>query len=286
MIYPDMIETALALFAAHLFADFLLQIRWIIDNKRRTGAFLMHVAIVTAMSIFLLGACSVTAYLAVAIIAISHAAIDCAKLWQSEKLWVRQYRRGKLTLFLVDQALHGLTIVLTAWYLSDVWSEGWWATFPAMWQARFLSVLCLGAGFVLATRAGGFMIELFMLGFIPSESTSIDDSVNETPQVKSEKEPNAESDGGLIDGGKWIGLLERSLIFVLIMAQEFQAIGFLIAAKSILRFQYARERSHSETVIIGTLASFGWAIVVSSVTYELIELLNSKVVGAGPWFLH
>ena len=77
-----------------------------------------------------------------------------------------------------------------------------------------------------------------------------------------------------MDGGKWIGLLERALIFVLIMAAEFQAIGFLIAAKSILRFQYAKERSHSETVIIGTLASFGWAIVISLATTKAIGLVQ------------
>lgn len=32
-----MFETALVLFAAHVFADFLLQIRWIIENKRSPG---------------------------------------------------------------------------------------------------------------------------------------------------------------------------------------------------------------------------------------------------------
>jgi len=160
-------------------------------------------------------------------------------------------------LFLIDQALHVLASVLIAWYFRDAWNQGWWAAFPGTWQTGFLTVLSLVAGFVLATGAGGFVIGMFMAGF-------------ETSQPSDDK-----SDQGVIHGGKWIGLLERALIFVLVLAQQFQAIGFLIAAKSILRFHYAKERSHSETVIIGTLASFGWAIAVSWGTLELIELLNA-----------
>jgi len=290
-----MIETALALFAAHVFADFVLQVRWIIRNKRRARAFLAHIAIVAATAIVLLGADSATAFAAVAIITVSHALTDGTKLWLSGKPRVREHRRGKLILFLADQALHLVFILLTAWFLRDAWAQGWWATFPETWQTRFLSVLCLSAGFILATRAGGFAIELFMQGFTPPRPTPSNDAeheplpthshqgaeatASEQPEHRHAARPDErwgpKSDAGLIDGGKWIGLLERALIFVLIMAQEFQAIGFLIAAKSILRFQYSKERSHSETVIIGTLASFGWAIIVAWGTLALIDLLNA-----------
>ena len=40
-------------------------------------------------------------------------------------------------------------------------------------------------------------------------------------------------------------------------------IGFLVAAKSVLRFEAAREAVKAEYVIIGTLASFGWAIAIT-----------------------
>jgi len=262
-----MIETAVALFAAHVIADFVLQVRWIIDNKHRPGPFLAHVAIVAATSAFLLGAWSGAALAAVAIVTVSHAVIDRVKLGYSKKPWVREHPRGTLVLFLSDQALHVLAIVLTAWYLREAWSQSWWTTVPETWQTGFLTLLCLVTGFILATRAGGFVIGMSMEGFVRTRSDSSGDESSESGEP--------ESDQGLVHGGKWIGLLERALIFVLIMAQEFQAIGFLIAAKSILRFQYSKERSHSETVIIGTLASFAWAIVVSWGTFELIELLNS-----------
>jgi hypothetical protein len=51
-------------------------------------------------------------------------------------------------------------------------------------------------------------------------------------------------------------------------------VGFLVAAKSILRFGTAtRDQRTAEYVIIGTLASFGWAILASYATLALINLL-------------
>ena len=60
---------------------------------------------------------------------------------------------------------------------------------------------------------------------------------------------------------------------------EFNAIGFVIAAKSILRFEYARDPAKSELVIIGTLASFGWAVLTALATAAALDGLWP--VGAG-----
>ena len=68
-----------------------------------------------------------------------------------------------------------------------------------------------------------------------------------------------------------IGLLERALIFLMVLAGQPAGIGFLIAAKSVLRFDTAsKDQRASEYVIIGTLASFGWALLVSFATLSLI----------------
>lgn len=59
-----------------------------------------------------------------------------------------------------------------------------------------------------------------------------------------------------------IGLLERGLIFALILLGQPGGVGLLIAAKSILRFGAVKDdRALSEYVIIGTLASFAWALL-------------------------
>ena len=59
--------------------------------------------------------------------------------------------------------------------------------------------------------------------------------------------------------------------------------GFLIAAKSILRFDSANrdDRMASEYIIIGTLASFGWAMAVAWATLALLSALPPIGIPAG-----
>jgi len=73
------------------------------------------------------------------------------------------------------------------------------------------------------------------------------------------------NDDSLQNAGKYIGILERLLIFTFIITQHWEGIGFLIAAKSIFRFgdlQESKDRKMTEYILIGTLLSFGLAIMV------------------------
>lgn len=257
-----MLETALALLAAHVFADFLFQFGWIVDHKRHPGVFVVHVLIVGAIAALVLGwiPSGPAAAGAVAVVTLSHALIDACKTWIPSDAWLRAGSRRDLKLFFADQAAHGIFILLAAWWFPSAWAAGFWASNLPEAAPDLLVALTGVAGFILATRTGGFVIRMFMAGFEATKAP--------VPDAGGE----GGADTGLPEGGAWIGLLERALIFVLILFGQIQAIGFLIAAKSVLRFEYAR--SHSEYVIIGTLASFGWAIVFSSLTVRAIEYLS------------
>ena len=90
----------------------------------------------------------------------------------------------------------------------------------------------------------------------------------QAPRQPGEQPPTQD---GLPRGGRTIGYLERLLIFLLVMAGQFSAIGFLVTAKSILRFgTVSNDREATEYVIIGTLASFGWAIALAMATDSLL----------------
>ena len=66
---------------------------------------------------------------------------------------------------------------------------------------------------------------------------------------------------GLKRGGFWIGCLERVLIVAFMMLGEYEAIGFLVTAKSILRFgASSTNRALSEYIILGTLLSIVFAL--------------------------
>jgi ABC-type proline/glycine betaine transport system permease subunit len=80
----------------------------------------------------------------------------------------------------------------------------------------------------------------------------------------------------LKDGGKIIGYLERSLIYLFVLVDQPSAIGFLIAAKSVFRFGEIRQgtnRMEAEYILIGTLLSFLFGLVVSFSVQKLLLLL-------------
>ncbi len=79
----------------------------------------------------------------------------------------------------------------------------------------------------------------------------------------------------LLNAGKLIGTIERWLILIFVILEQYEAIGFLIAAKSILRYDPKKENTKfnkTEYVLIGTMLSFFIAISIG-ITYSKI-LLN------------
>ena len=84
--------------------------------------------------------------------------------------------------------------------------------------------------------------------------------------VLSQLRGSGEEDGG---AGQIIGIAERLIIFTLGLSGQYAAIGFMIAAKSVARFEKFKEKDFAEIYIVGTLASIGTAVLLSSV-YSLL----------------
>jgi hypothetical protein len=239
-----MIETFVALAFAHVLADYVFQTGWMVVSKRSPGVLLLHGALVLALSMAALGRVDAPAVL---VLGAAHLAIDAVKTFALG---------DSLATHLGDQVLHFASVFAVALWAPQLWQSGIWA---GTTLATFLlhAMLLLG-GAILATRAGAFAIARLMAAQVA---------------------PGANAEG-LPKGGTMIGLLERGLIFVLILAGQAAGIGFLIAAKSILRFGTVSEnRAASEYVIIGTLASFGWAISVTLATLALQDLLPPLEIG-------
>lgn len=97
---------------------------------------------------------------------------------------------------------------------------------------------------------------------------------------------------GLEKAGLWIGRLERVLILTFILLNHFEAIGFLIAAKSILRFGETRapdSRKEAEYILIGTMISFVIAIILGILGRWMLQysfcLQNNNSDPIGYWDL-
>lgn len=79
---------------------------------------------------------------------------------------------------------------------------------------------------------------------------------------------------GLSSGGQTIGWLERALVLLFVLIGQPMGVGFVLAAKSILRFgdiKEAGQRKLAEYIIIGTFLSFGWALLVSHVVLHTLD---------------
>lgn len=243
-----MIETFTALLLAHVLTDFAAQPRSMVDAKaaRRPAALGLHGAIGLALSAVCLG----TFHWALVALALAHVAIDLAKTLLPATFWS----------FCADQAAHLVTLAAVALLWPELWAGGlWsggWTALPggAMhWPALpwLPPVMALVAGGLIAVRAGGFAVGLLMR-----------EHAGGAPQ------------DGLPKGGATIGVLERALVFMLVLVGQPGGVGFLIAAKSVLRFSAtSSDRSASEYVIIGTLASFGWAMATAWATVALLSHL-------------
>jgi hypothetical protein len=212
-----------------------------VRQKRRSAVLVGHVAVVTAASWLALGFPPAPAPLA--LIAITHLGFDAAKL-----RWGGVGFAG----FALDQAGHLAAIALAAALFPGAWAAGLWAGPPAL--DRLPEAMALAAGLIATIWAGGYAVAALMTGV-------------ETPTA-----------GSLPRGGRLIGKLERLVILMLVLAGEPDGIGFLIAAKSILRFNELAgdaDRHVSEYVIIGTLASFAWAIATGYATLAALEALGA-----------
>lgn len=161
------------------------------------------------------------------VISITHFLIDGFKHRLNANKYFGRYS------FFIDQGLH-LVILAIVVLLFDKWN----GIDPDKFSWINLKVLLVITGYLVCLKpANIFIKEVF-------SATNI--------QVSSDNEmPNA---------GKVIGVLERILTLTLIIVLQFQAVGFLIAAKSILRYRN-EETLKTEYVLIGTMLSFGIAVI-------------------------
>lgn len=226
-------QVLLALVIAHLIGDFVVQRRAVIDGKRagHVPALLEHgawhlVSLTVAWLLFApagMAAGSVAA--AFAVIVASHLLVD----------WLK-YRLGgpyELTAFVLDQAVHLAIVVLAAWWLAG--RPDWLAAINGYWRTSAGAIGWILVSYLVVVVACGWLNRIMLASLLPDDDRSPD---------------------GLARAGLYIGWLERFLMFSAFLAQAWAAIGLVLAAKSVFRFDSVRrQREHAEYFVIGTLLS-------------------------------
>ncbi|MET3036550.1 DUF3307 domain-containing protein [Chryseobacterium sp. NRRL B-14859] len=220
------------LILAHLLGDFILQPNsWVADkeNHKLKSKFLyFHVLIHTALSLVFLW--DIQLWWVAVLIGGTHFIIDAAKL-------MFQNVKTKKRWFFIDQLLHILVIAGISFYFGEF-------DFGFLHDQEFLKILM--AVLFLTTPASVF-IKILLSSWTPAPDG-----------------PNNIQTESLTSAGKYIGILERLLVFTFIMVNHWEGVGFMVAAKSVFRFSdlaQAKQRKLTEYVLIGTLLSFGLAVL-------------------------
>ena len=226
-------KLAAILIAVHSIADFYLQTGGLVQKKSKPGFLILHAAIHAVLVYVVLQAWS--CWQAPLFVLLVHALIDFSK-----------QKKGKdtATAFMMDQTIHILSLLILAWLMIRF-----------SWVPAFAGVgfkpLVAAAGFIATVQGAGLLVNKFVKRLMDENKLELD---------------------GLINGGKLIGQLERTLIFVFVFIGQPAGIGFLVAAKSILRFEEAKKQKMAEYVLIGTLLSFSLAIALAFITKWAMKL--------------
>ncbi|WP_250254193.1 DUF3307 domain-containing protein [Chryseobacterium sp. Marseille-Q3244] len=220
------------LILAHLLGDFILQPNaWVADKenyKLKSKYLYFHVLIHIVLSLILLW--DLQLWWVAVLVGVTHFIIDAAKLSfqtiKTKKRW-----------FFIDQMLHVLVIAGVSFYFAEY-------NFTFLQNQEFLKILM--AALFLTTPASIF-IKILLSSWTPAPDG-----------------PNTIQTESLSSAGKYIGILERLLVFTFIMVNHWEGVGFMVAAKSVFRFSdlaQAKQRKLTEYVLIGTLLSFGLAVL-------------------------
>lgn len=235
----DHLSLFMNLLLAHVIADFWLQTDKMVADKTSNWlggyAIYLHVIIVSVLSWVVVGDIRFWPYLLA--IAGTHIVFDLAKVgFKSKPFWP----------FVFDQLLHGMVLyVVAGWFLVEVrWSQ--WAFVSG--DLRVMGPMVLVVLVLLTTPANILIREVFEM-----EKAKLSDFM-EYRKNDSSGLPRLENAGALI------GTLERVLTFIFVMNGNYQAVGFVVAAKSLLRFKES-EGTRAEYVLVGTLLSFSIAIL-------------------------
>lgn len=218
------------LILGHLIGDFILQpTKWVIhkeSNKITSKYLYVHVLLHFALYMLLLWDLSL--WKIALVIAMGHFIIDLLKLYSNS------FFKNKSIPFFIDQGLHVVLIYCCTFYTNlyehtlTLFQNLDWSLITAIIFVTYPSAIIMG---------------------------KILESMSNQIETDHKSLPNA---------GKYIGIIERLFVLIFIVIGRWEVIGLLIAAKSVFRFNDLKERNNrklTEYILIGTLVSFGLAIL-------------------------
>ena len=245
-------EYLLILLAGHVLGDFYFQSNKMAQRKKRNIKWVMlHCLCYLAVMIFvcipvfswhiLIGAVCAGGF---------HFLIDFVKfIYVSIK-----YKKSEITaaaernIYFADQLIHGIGLLGVAYWLSAsniLINE--WGLFKNLFDVMGIPetvLLSWIAALLLIHKPSNITIQKLLMIYKPDN-----------------KEPNKKNDK---NAGRFIGTVERIIMLIFLSIGQYSAIGLVLTAKSIARFdRISKEEDFAEYYLLGTLISTVIVIVCS-----------------------
>lgn len=251
---------AILMLLSHAISDFMLQtdesVR--LKSEMKLVGYLYHgLVLLTVSALMLLFVDTSTLpelLVRMVVIVLLHLLIDVLKEFFQKVIVGRgnrsqlKIKRDVLLLFAFDQVAHILIILL----LTEGVTVGIVGSHPGMLSALKMLFIIL-----YLTFSGAYLIPL-LFDVVYSNISDYGDRLNERLKADMDEEAHVFIDE--VKTGKWIGILERLLILLLLYANQFTAIGFIIAIKSLARFKMLDSKIFSEYYLLGTLFSVAYSL--------------------------
>jgi hypothetical protein len=237
----------LGLYLAHLLTDFVLQPDQMVTRKKRGAAlaYVQHGAIhFFAAALFLAFAIPGLAvrmdfYGFILGLTVVHLGIDWLKL--------RLVGSGKLedgaATFLGDQAIHTLTVFLTAWLIIrppflTLLAKIHWV------QSAIEKPLLVLVVYIAVIFGGGYIVRFLTKPLTKQDMSILGETTNE-----------------MQNAGMYIGWLERFVVLTALVLHSPATVGLILTAKSIARYPEMKSVRFAEYFLIGTLLSMSLGII-------------------------
>jgi hypothetical protein len=221
------------LILAHIATDFILQSKKMVEEKCKniwlSKSLYIHGTIAT-VTIWIASGFNLPIWMAL-LVGLTHIVIDAIK--------IKLDKQKTIIAFTYDQLAHALIIILIWLFLINKWDIIYKVTRQLALDYKIMLIL---VGYTLLIWPIGFLIKFFIATLLKSDKA---------------QDKNDMTLDDAEHAGRYIGIFERIIILTLVLLNQYDAIGFLITGKSIIRMN---SKSQTEYVLMGTMLSYALAI--------------------------
>ncbi len=245
-------EFIILLLLGHILGDFYLQTKGMAEIKEKSIKWvLIHcLCYWGTMLLISLPVMSYEITLAVTVISILHLVIDMGKYFYL-LVMTKKNRKTHITernAFFIDQILHFLCIILIAYWIvmTDIGIRELKVVEDFFYAVGISEVLILSwiLALLMIHKPANIAIQKLLMIYRPE---------NKDEDIKNDN-----------NAGRFIGTLERIIMLMLLSIGQYSAIGLVLTAKSIARYdRISKEKDFAEYYLLGTLISTVIVIIIS-----------------------